>query len=260
MEVHHHPHVEKKSFKEYILEGLMIFMAVTMGFIAENIRENISENHKSQELAESLYKEVTADSIVMQQKIQLRNRKVKQMAYFRNMLRDSSLDNLGSRFGMAMYWTNQVVSVILFEPQDGILSQLKNSNNFKFYRTTELQNAVGKYAVAMNRIRMRNQQEYNVVDNFLRNASVRYFDFRWLEKVSDDGKLMATQMVDLNPLPEFPFEIQNKSQLNRAELAGIVSQYLYVVRGTSQLHYQDYMNANHQLLEALRKDYHLNGE
>ncbi len=34
MEVHHHPHVEKKSFKEYFLEGLMIFLAVTMGFIA----------------------------------------------------------------------------------------------------------------------------------------------------------------------------------------------------------------------------------
>ena len=34
MEVHHHPDVEKKGLKEYILEGLMIFLAVTMGFFA----------------------------------------------------------------------------------------------------------------------------------------------------------------------------------------------------------------------------------
>jgi hypothetical protein len=27
MEVHHHPHVEKKVFKEYFLEFLMIFLA-----------------------------------------------------------------------------------------------------------------------------------------------------------------------------------------------------------------------------------------
>lgn len=47
MEVHHHPHVEKKTFKEYLLEGLMIFVAVTMGFIAENIRESI-ENHETE--------------------------------------------------------------------------------------------------------------------------------------------------------------------------------------------------------------------
>ena len=43
MEVHHHPHVEKKSFKEYFLEFLMIFLAVTMGFFAENIREHFVE-------------------------------------------------------------------------------------------------------------------------------------------------------------------------------------------------------------------------
>jgi hypothetical protein len=47
MEVHHHPEVEKKGLKEYLLEGLMIFLAVTMGFFAETIRENISENGKA---------------------------------------------------------------------------------------------------------------------------------------------------------------------------------------------------------------------
>jgi hypothetical protein len=43
MEVHHHPHVEKKNFKEYLLEFMMIFLAVTLGFIAENIREHFAE-------------------------------------------------------------------------------------------------------------------------------------------------------------------------------------------------------------------------
>ena len=42
MEVHHHPHVEKKGFKEYFLEFLMIFLAVTMAFIGENMREHLS--------------------------------------------------------------------------------------------------------------------------------------------------------------------------------------------------------------------------
>jgi len=43
MEVHHHPELEKKNFKEYFLEFIMIFLAVTMGFIAENIREHFTE-------------------------------------------------------------------------------------------------------------------------------------------------------------------------------------------------------------------------
>jgi len=47
MEVHHHPQVEKKGFKEYFLEFLMIFLAVTLGFFAENIREKITEHKKA---------------------------------------------------------------------------------------------------------------------------------------------------------------------------------------------------------------------
>ena len=41
MEVHHHPdlHHKKKNFKEYFLEFLMIFLAVTLGFFAESYRE-----------------------------------------------------------------------------------------------------------------------------------------------------------------------------------------------------------------------------
>ena len=61
MEVHHHSHVGKKSFKEYILEGLMIFLAVSMGFIAENIREKVSDNEKEKVLIESLVEDLQAD-------------------------------------------------------------------------------------------------------------------------------------------------------------------------------------------------------
>ena len=54
MEVHHHPHMEhkEKPWKEYLLEGLMIFLAVSLGFIAENIREHLSEQNKKKELIE----------------------------------------------------------------------------------------------------------------------------------------------------------------------------------------------------------------
>ena len=53
MEVHHHPNVEKKRFREYILEFLMIFLAVTMGFFAESLRENISNKDKEKEYINS---------------------------------------------------------------------------------------------------------------------------------------------------------------------------------------------------------------
>src|ERR1700741_2867538 len=63
MEVHHHPHVEKKNFKEYLLEGLMIFLAVSMGFIAENIRESITAREKEKQYMESMIQDLKEDTI-----------------------------------------------------------------------------------------------------------------------------------------------------------------------------------------------------
>ena len=45
MEVHHHSHHPKK-WKEYITEFLMLFLAVSLGFFAENLREQQIEKHR----------------------------------------------------------------------------------------------------------------------------------------------------------------------------------------------------------------------
>jgi len=70
MEVHHHPHVEKKSFKEYLLEGLMIFIAVSMGFIAENIREHIVDNEREQQYIEAFVRDLKTDTASLNRTIQ----------------------------------------------------------------------------------------------------------------------------------------------------------------------------------------------
>jgi hypothetical protein len=62
MEVHHHPEVEKKGLKEYVLEGLMIFLAVMMGFFAESLREHIDNNEKGHEYVQSLLVDLKADT------------------------------------------------------------------------------------------------------------------------------------------------------------------------------------------------------
>src|SRR4051794_32456759 len=51
MEVHKHPHhvTRKKKWGEYLLEFLMIFLAVTMGFFAEQIREGFVESRHEKE-------------------------------------------------------------------------------------------------------------------------------------------------------------------------------------------------------------------
>ena len=62
MEVHHHPKVEKKNFKEYFLEFLMIFLAVTLGFFAENLREYFGEKRQEKEYVQSMINDLKTDT------------------------------------------------------------------------------------------------------------------------------------------------------------------------------------------------------
>lgn len=62
MEVHHpHGHHGPKNWKEHITEFLMLFAAVSLGFLAENIREGFIERHRSHELAIALKTDVEQD-------------------------------------------------------------------------------------------------------------------------------------------------------------------------------------------------------
>jgi hypothetical protein len=64
MEVHHPHHpTHKKKWSEYLLEFLMLFVAVTLGFFAENIRENQAEDKKARELLEVVAKDFKTDIV-----------------------------------------------------------------------------------------------------------------------------------------------------------------------------------------------------
>ncbi len=64
MEVHHHPQLQHKSkpWKEYLLEGFMIFLAVFMGFIAENIRESVVERGREKEYLKEMVANLKYDT------------------------------------------------------------------------------------------------------------------------------------------------------------------------------------------------------
>ena len=62
MEVHHplQPR-HKKNWSEFIIEFVMLFTAVTLGFFAENVREQMSEKQKKRELLQTVAKDLQAE-------------------------------------------------------------------------------------------------------------------------------------------------------------------------------------------------------
>ncbi|MFI5158837.1 MAG: hypothetical protein ACHQF4_08220 [Sphingobacteriales bacterium] len=263
MEVHHHPQLEHKPkrWKEYFLEFLMIFLAVTMGFFAETIRETISENAQAKELAKSLYQEVYSDSVSMQKKIKLREEKDVQLNYFRRYVTDSSLTHLSDKFYPSFAWSFVLTSSIIFDPNDGILNQLRNSGTLRYFKGIELQNAISRINVTIANVRNRNNQEYEFVEGFTRPFLLKYYDFKWAEEFTQNGRLSILQAIlqtDFHPAS--PPQIKNIKEFKRDNADALAAYYLLLTRATRQVFYEPYIEANHNLLAALRKEYHFSHE
>src|SRR5450631_2478428 len=63
MEVHHHSHSshEKKNWKSYAWEFLMLFLAVFCGFLAEYFLEHRIEKEKGKQYVQSMIEDMKSD-------------------------------------------------------------------------------------------------------------------------------------------------------------------------------------------------------
>ena len=257
MEVHGHTHTERKKWTHYFWEFLMLFLAVFCGFLAENFREHYVENQRAKQLAKNLYKEIYADSIAVQQKIGIRNKKEEECIYFINYVKDSSLTNLSLHFYRAYTWAFLQSAQLLFEPNDGILNQLRNSGELRYFKNSELQSAIGRLSVQIANVRSRNEKEYSFIEMNLRPFTIRHYDFSWYKAFTQDGKFTLLEALNQEKQLQPAGKIIDLDKFNRKEAENIASYYLLMLRGTRQTQYLPYVAINHQLLQILRKEYHL---
>ena len=253
---HHLHHAPGNKFWHFFFEFLMLFLAVFCGFLAENMRENYVENKRAKELATNLYSEIIADSINVQHRIATRKIKESECAYFISYVKDSSLTTLSDRFLPAFSWA-LIVQQFLFEPNDGILNQLRNSGELRYFKSPELQAAVGKLSVAISNIRNRNDREYNMNELYIRPFLLKFYDFNWYDAFSQHGKFDVFTALNQKVKASGKGKIPNLDKFNRKEAENLVFYYLLVLRGTRIGQYSEYATINHELLQILRKEYHL---
>jgi len=114
-----------------LLEGLMIFLAVLMGFIAENVREGITEKKRAAEFAKSYYRDIEKDTALLHRVMRFNVHKMAAIDSAVNALEVP----LGARSDTIEAYKGMVASYVLpFEPSSGNYEQIKASGairNFK---------------------------------------------------------------------------------------------------------------------------------
>ena len=160
MEVHHHTHAGhgKKSWKDYIWEFLMLFLAVFCGFLAEYQLEHKIEKDRAAELAESFYAELKIDSAAVKSTIRFSYTKVSAIQYLVNYFRDSSFKNISKEFAYNYGMGLLVNRPAVFEPRGAILELLINSGSLRYFKSKDLQKMTIDLSIALKEIKARNER------------------------------------------------------------------------------------------------------
>ena len=145
MEVHHHPdlHHRRKKFKEYLLEFVMIFLAVSLGFIAENVREGIGDREKERHYVESLVNNLKDDTASFASTIAENVQKADSLKEL-ELLSRKSLKDTAVRKALYHYvsWASHFS---LFKSNDATMMQLKNSDGFRYIRRDHVADSIANY-------------------------------------------------------------------------------------------------------------------
>jgi hypothetical protein len=187
MEVHHHPdlHHKKKNFKEYFLEFLMIFLAVTLGFFAESIRENISNHHKEIKYMESLVDDLKSDTTETDIAIKTwkrYNTDTDSLLFF--LKQDMDQANINKMYGLL---SKDFFHFDLFKYNDKTIEELKSSGDFRLIKKESIANKIMSYDLDMKYILI---QEQDVKDLMIisKNIEAKVFDFSQMD-FKDNRKL-----------------------------------------------------------------------
>jgi hypothetical protein len=144
MEVHHHPNVEKKNFKEYFLEFLMIFLAVTMGFFAENIREYFVDKGKEKEYIRSFTEDLSSDEIKLPQLIGFIRWQIRAADSLPLLLKKVDTKTPANSIYYFMRGMERQQGINIFIT-DRTIAQVKNSGEMRLIRSKQISDSLVDY-------------------------------------------------------------------------------------------------------------------
>ncbi len=194
MEVHHHPEVEKKGFKEYILEGLMIFLAVTMGFFAESMRENITNGEHVKQLTMQLVRDLKNDTANLQENIVYERMLNKREDSLFTLLQQP-LKKIDTKEMQLLISKNY--NLKLFYPSLGAITAIKNELHLKQFSKSEISTYITGYEGRANVLKeLENIQKSNL-SNYLAAFFKDHFTPVNMYALSHDQPVVNGEMRNL---------------------------------------------------------------
>ncbi len=244
MEVHAHSHTARKKWTHYFWEFLMLFMAISAGFLVENMREHYIEKKREKVLIKSYVEDLKQDTTNINTNTQLRTAKILIIDSLMKLLNGPDPDQDGRS---AYYFGRRVTRSTLFQSNDRTIKQLKNAGGLRLIRNQTASNTIMEYDQSIDYI--------NYLQNDRETLELTAI-YPFLAKMFD-GNVLETMIhgLDINRPPGNPV-LRTKNK----ELILDLTYFLHQYKTTSIViitRLQTLKQKATETIQFLQKEYHL---
>lgn len=182
---------QPKKWKAYILEFLMLFLAVFLGFLAENIREDIAEQKSAKDYAMSLMEEVAGDTSAINHSISYYKSKVENLDSIIALLTGDLKKIPG---GTLYYFTDLSMYNNSITFNTTTLEQLKSSGALRFFTNRKLIKCIGDYDQFIQEVEDSESSAFTISLE-ARKLQFKIFDFKF-KNTYNNGKFFGNISAD----------------------------------------------------------------
>jgi hypothetical protein len=243
MEVHSHAHTERKKWFHYIWEFIMLFLAVSLGFFAENQREHYVEYQREKQYMQSMIEDLVSDTAQFGFNRRTRIRRLEMIDSMIHLLSRPDCKN----YTNAIYYFGRSISppVDIF-PNDRTIQQLKTAGGLRLIRKLDVSNNIMAY----------DQQMRLVLSQLVDEVALRA-EYRQLARSIFDGKVWYSMFG--NNTFERPKNNPPLFKSDPESINSLISEVQYFKKADLQQveRITELINLASALLERIKKEYHL---
>ena len=255
MEVHH-PHHPPKSLKDYASEFIVIFVALTLGFLVENQREHYIEGLREKELAKSLLKDLAADSVEFREFQQIR---LKERTSINEAIH--IIETQGLKPTDATLYYHFIRGVFIWrhpEFRQANLDQIISSGSLRYFKNDTLAKAISDLKMQLKRIEYRQDREKEYF-----YANIQPWVVNHLNLAHVDGhrnglsrtKMMALLEQNQSSAPGKPYFLDTQHQNLGTQTANVLRGSDWLMNVTETGYYNAYKAKSYQLRKLIKSNF-----
>jgi hypothetical protein len=250
MEMHHpHAHQGPKKLKDYFLEFLMVFLAVTVGFFAENFRDTIEERGIAKQYAEALYNDLLSDTSEIEENIRFLTITKQHVDALAALLATGDIKKESSKI---YYHSIDASRFAFFSVNNTALEQLMNSGSLRYFRNKDLVRLIADYEHCLEQTMNRTTIDMYTYSGF-QTALKKVLDGKTYIRIRDAVK-KNPGAIDSILQVQFPLNGYEKNDIN--DLVIWVDNREVNLNNRVNDWYKIPIEKAHVLLNALKNEYH----